>query len=304
MKGIIFLISVVLLTLAISGQSRSQIDTDVQPVIDTEKSFEAVAGAQGIKQAYLNFLSSDSIIFRPGPINGQKYWKESKDPASLLLSRNVTYADVSSNGLMGYTTGNWRIYEKGKSEASAKFGQYVTIWEKKPDGKWQASIDINISHDKLPFSETDRVLKKEQTRDANKREWSPADASMNFTRASMAPEALGGAFEQYAGDDIRFLRDGAPPILGKKDVVKATRKYRSIRFPSNITLFQSADMAYTWNPCKFADSIEGVEEGNCLQVWKLRDKKWEIVLGIYSKIPVEKPPVLQTKEKNTAVQPK
>jgi hypothetical protein len=66
-------------------------------------------------------------------------------------------------------------------------------------------------------------------------------------------------------------------------------------------LFQSADMAYTWNPCKFADSIEGVEEGNCLQVWKLRDKKWLIVLSIYAKVPAEKPPVLQTKEKKTAV---
>jgi ketosteroid isomerase-like protein len=275
---------------------------DVQPVVEAERSFEAVAGAQGIRQAYLDYLSIDSTIFRPGPVNGQEYWKASKDPASLLLSRNVTYADVSSNGMMGYTTGNWRLYERGKSESFAKFGQYVTIWEKQLDGKWLATIDIGISHDKLPFSETDRTLKKGQTRDPNKRGWSPADASMNFTRASMAPEALGGAFEQFASDDIRFLRDDAPPILGKKDVIKATRKYRSIRFPTRIALFQSADMAYTWNPCKFADSDEGIEEGNCLQVWKLRDKKWWIVLSIYAKIPTEKPPVLQTREKKTAVQ--
>ena len=294
------MIATFVLLLSSFVQSPSQVPADVKPLVDTERSFEGVAGAQGIKQAYLNFLSSDSIIFRPGPTNGLEYWKASKDPASLLLSRNITYADIASNGLMGYTTGNWRLYERGKSEALARFGQYVTIWEKKPDGKWKATIDINITHDKLPFSETDRTLKKSQSRDANKREWSPADASMNFTRASMAPEALGGAFEQYAGDDIRFLRDGAPPILGKKDVVKATRKYRSIRFPTNIALFQSADMAYTWNPCKFADSNEGVEEGNCLQVWKLRDKKWLIVLSIYAKLPTEKPPVLQTKEKKIA----
>jgi len=126
---------------------------------------------------------------------------------------------------------------------------------------------------------------------------------MNFTRASMAPEALAGAFEQYAGDDIRFLRDDAPPILGKKDVIKATRKYRSIRFPTKIALYQSADMAYTWNPCKFADSVEGIEEGNCLQVWKLREKKWLIVLSIYSKIPTVTPPVLKGKTKETATKP-
>ena len=291
------------LPISVFSQSQLTLDSAVEPLVNAERSFEAVAGAQGIKKAYLDFLSSDSIIFRPGPVNGQEYWKASKDPASLLLSRNVTYADVSSNGNIGYTTGNWRLYERGKSEASARFGQYVTVWEKMPDGKWQATIDIGISHDKLPFSETDKTLRRDQTRDSNRNGWSPADASMNFTRASMATEALGGAFDQYASDDVRFLRDGAPPILGKKSVVKATRKYRSIRFPTKIALFQSADMAYTWNPCKFADSEEGVEEGNCLQIWKLRDNKWWIVLSIYAKVPNETPPVLRGKSKETATKP-
>ena len=275
--------------------------SEVKPLVDAQRSFVAVAESEGIKSAFTKFLAPDSTIFRPGPVNGQEYWKASKDPASLLLSRNVTYADVASNGKLGYTTGNWRLYERGKSESYAKFGQYVTIWEKKLDGTWQASIDIGISHDKLPFSETDKAIKKEPTRDANLRGWSPADDSMNFTRASMAPEALGGAFERYASDEVRFLRDGAPPILGKKNVIKATKKYRSVRFPSKIALFQSADMAYTWNPCKFADSEEGIEEGNCLQIWKLLDKKWLIVLSIYSKIPTENPPVLQNRDKKAAV---
>jgi ketosteroid isomerase-like protein len=267
-----------------------------------ERSFVAVAESEGIKSAFLKYLAPDSTIFRPGPVNGQQYWNASKDPASLLLSRNVTYADIASNGLLGYTTGNWRLYERGKSESYAKFGQYVTIWEKKPDGTWQATIDIGVAHDKLPFSETDRTLNKEQTRVPNKFGWSPADASMSFTRLSMTPGALGGAFAQFAGEDIRFLRDGFPPILGKKDAVRAAKPYRSIRFPSKIALFQSADMAYTWNPCKFADSDEGMEEGNCLQIWKLRDNKWWIVLSIYSRNRNETPPTLKSSVKNTASQ--
>lgn len=282
------------------AQNRGQFGDDVQPVVNAERSFVSVAESQGIKAAYIKYLAPDATIFRPGPVNGQAFWKTSKDPASLLLSRNVTFADVASNGLLGYTTGNWRLYEKGKSESFAKFGQYVTVWEKKPDETWQAIIDIGIAHDKLPFSETDKTIKADQSRNPNKLGWSPADASMNFTRASMAPAALGGAFEQYAADDVRFLRDDAPPILGKKNVVKATKKYRSIRFPDKINLFQSADMAYTWNPCKFADSVEGVEEGNCLQVWKLRDKSWVIVLSIYAKIPNETPPVLKNKSVTAA----
>jgi len=290
--------------ICLSSHTRSwgQIAADAQPVVDAQRSFVALAESEGIKSAFTKSLARDSTIFRPGPVNGLEYWKASKDPSSLLLSRNITYADVASNGLMGYTTGNWRQYERGKSESYAKFGQYVTVWEKQPDGKWLATIDIGISHDKLPFSETDKILHKRETRDPNKRGWSPADASMNFTRASMAPEALGGAFEQFAADDVRFLRDDAPPILGRKDVIRATRKYRSIRFPERIALFQSADMAYTWNPCKFADSDEGIEEGNCLQIWKLRDKKWLIVLSIYARVPTVTPPVLKPRTKSTTGQ--
>lgn len=279
------------------------VSPDLQPILDAERSFEAIAGAQGIKAAYLRFLAPDSTIFRPGPINGQQYWRASSDPSSLLLSRNITYADISSDGLLGYSTGNWRLYQRGKSEALAKFGQYVTIWEKKLDGTYQATIDIGIDHDKLPFSETDKVPKEKETRDLNKRGWSPADASMKFTRMSMNPGGgLGAAYQQYAAEDVRLLYDGDPPIVGKKNVIEATKTFLSMRFPEKIALYQAADMAYTWNPCQFSNNNEGIEQGNCLHIWKLRGKEWVIVLGIFARVSTAKPPVLRPREKKTATQ--
>ncbi|HYJ90670.1 MAG TPA: hypothetical protein VEV84_05130, partial [Pyrinomonadaceae bacterium] len=247
------------------------------------------------------FLADDSTIFRPSPVNGQDYWKTSTDPSSLLLSRNITYADISSNGMLGYTTGNWRLYQRGKSESYAKFGQYITIWEKKSDGKYLAAIDISINHDKLPFSETDVFPKQKETRDPNRSGWSPADASLSFTRMSMQPGGgLGAAYAQFAAEDVRLLHDGDPPIIGRKNVVEATQTYLSMRFPAKVNLYQAADMAYTWNPCQFAENNEGIEQGNCLHIWKLRGKKWEIVLGIFARVPNDTPPVLKTKEKSTA----
>ena len=296
----------VIFTLFIAAAVRPQIPaapSDTQPILDAERSFEAIAGAHGIKAAYLQFLAPDSTIFRPGPINGQQYWKASTDPSSLLLSRNITYADISSDGLLGYSTGNWRLYQRGKSEALAKFGQYVTVWEKKLDGTYKATIDIGIDHDKLPFSETDRVPKEKETRDLNKRGWSPADASMKFTRLSMNPGGgLGSAYQQYAAEDVRLLYDGDPPIVGKKNVVEATKTFLSMRFPEKIALYQAADMAYTWNPCQFSNNNEGIEQGNCLHIWKLRGKEWMIVLGIFARIPTATPPVLKPRDKKRAAQ--
>jgi hypothetical protein len=131
----------------------------------------------------------------------------------------------------------------------------------------------------------------------NEQGWSPADASMNFLRLSMSNYELSGAYKQFAAEDVRLLRDREPPILGKKKVVSETKHYVSVTFPRKVALYQAADMAYTWNECKFNNSDEGIIEGNCLHIWKLRDKKWWIVLGVFAPAPNDSKPVLKVKSK-------
>jgi len=291
-----------LLIIAFLFSANLYAQVDLRTINDTEQSFEQAAQSKGAKVAFLAYLADDAIVFRPEPVNGKEFWRSHDDLATMLLSRNVTYSDVASNGLMGYTTGNWRLYPRGKSESGAKFGQYVTIWEKKVDGKFYATIDIAIEHEKLPFSVTDLPMPGGQSHDPNKRGWSPADASMKFLRTSMSGSALGGAYQLYAGKDVRLLRDAEPPIIGKKNVISETRHYVSVKFPEKVVLYQSADMAYTWNPCEYANSNEGMEKGNCLHIWKLRNKKWWIVLGVFSRVPNETPPTLKMKQRNTASQ--
>lgn len=271
--------------------------SDLQNMVATDNTFARVISDKGAKPAFLEFLSDDAIIFRPTAVNGKQFWKSFEEPVPMMLVRKSTYADVAANGLLGYTTGNWRLYPRGKSESSAKFGQYVTIWEKKADGKFNASVDIATTHEKLPFAETDPRQPAGQSRDFNKRGWSAADPSMNFLRMSMSRDALGGAYERFAAADVRLLLEDAPPITGRKAVVSEMKRYISVDFPKKVALFQSADMAYLWNACEFSNNNEGNEKGNCLQIWKLRDKKWFIVLGVFARIPNETEPILKIKPK-------
>ena len=266
---------------------------ELQPLIEAQRSFDQSATEKGVKTTFLEFLKDDATVFEPGPVNGKEFWEWSKEDPVTQLERTLTYSDIDATGLLGYTTGNWRTYQKGKSEGLAKFGQYVTIWERAPNGRFMVSVDLAVSHEKLPFSETDRPVLMKQTRDLNLRGWSPADALTNFLRLSMTRAKLGGAYEKFEGDDVRILRDGAPPIIGKKFAVKAMDEYLSIMFPRKYVLFQSADMAYTWNPCNFDNTSEGMVEGNCLHIWKLRKKKWYIVLGAFAPIPNMRKPVLK-----------
>ena len=283
--------------LVLLGASQCFSQMDLQPLLDTQKQFDRAASEQGMKSAFLEFLGDDAVIFQPGAVNGRAYWKSRAADSASYLVRNATYSDIAANGLLGYTTGNWRIYQKGKTEEAAKFGQYVTIWEKNGTGKFHASVDIAVSHEKMSFSVTDGTPRRKQKRDMNKRGWSPADASMNFLKSSMGSDRLGGAYKRYAAEDVRVLLDGAPPIIGKKRVVKEMNDYVSILYPPKVMMFQSADMAYTWNNCSFADSDEGSVQGNCLHIWKLRNKKWWIVLGVMATVPNNRPPVLTEPKK-------
>ncbi|MEO6655880.1 MAG: hypothetical protein ABIO36_07320, partial [Pyrinomonadaceae bacterium] len=272
---------------------------EFQQMYGSERSFELTAAESGAKTAFLKFLATDGIVFLPNPVNGIVFWKSQNEKGSpLILVRNANYADISANGLMGYTTGNWQSYPKGKRDKLSKFGQFVTIWEKRLDGKFYATLDINITHDELPASQSGQGFKTDLRHDPNKRGYSPADASMNFLRMGMTTKAVGNGYKQYAVDDVRLLLDGKPLILGKDNVVSEMKRYTSINFPKKVALFQAADLAYVWNACEYANSKEGTEKGNCLHIWKLRDKKWYIVLGVFARVTDDTPPELKSKPKN------
>lgn len=288
----IFLISV----LALSFCARALAQSDYQEMLDAERAFNQAAADKGTKPAYLAFLSDDSTVFRPGAVNGKEFWNFRKDSATERLVRYISYTDIAANGLLGYTTGGWQLYPDGQKKPATKFGQYVTVWEKR-NGKFLATLDIVVTHDQMSMSDAKQIMPTDETKDMNERGWSPADASMNFLRASMTNEELSGAYKKFAAEDVRLLRDREPPIIGKKRVVEETKHYKSVAFPQKVALFQSADMAYTWNPCKFENSNEGFEEGTCLHIWKLRDKKWWIVLGVFAPTANEMKPQLKTKYK-------
>lgn len=269
---------------------------DMEQMLAAEKVFVQSAAAKGIKTAFLEVLASDSVIFHPEAVNGREYWSKRQDSPASTLVRVPTFGDISYNGMLGYTMGDWRSYPKGKSEAFADFGQYVTVWEKR-NGKFVASLDIGIKHDRLAAAEADPEYRPDRTSDPNIRGWSPADASMNFLKMSMGRERLGAAYKEFADDDIRLLIEREAPIFGRKRVVKATSRYISMEFPKKVALFEAADMAYTWNACQYANSSEGIEQGNCLHIWKLRKNKWRIVLAVFARMDSGKPPEIKVRQK-------
>jgi len=83
-------------------------------ILDAERALVETAAAKGQKAAFVEFLTDDSIIFRPEAINGKDFWTRQSDQAGSQLTRTTMLADVAANGLLGYTTGNWQLKRKEK----------------------------------------------------------------------------------------------------------------------------------------------------------------------------------------------
>jgi len=268
---------------------------EFQAMVDADGSLASYATEYGAKTAYLKYLGDDGVIFKPEATNGKDWWKLQKEELPVVLKRTMEHADIASNGLLGYTTGIWEETPKpgAKGVPSKVVGQYITVWSKKPDGKFYAIIDVMTKFDEAA-PPVGRRMSISQPMDINKRRWSAADPSMKFLRMGMDRGGLGSAFEEWAAEDIRLIIEENPPIFGKKNAVKAMKKYLSVAFPRRVALLESADLAYAWNPCEYANSEEGMEKGTCLNIWKLRNKKWYITLGAFARVPNIVKPTLKT----------
>lgn len=286
MKTLLVLVFSLLFSISLFAQS------DLQKMTDTEQAF-ITALSKGTKTAFLQYLTDDAMIFRPGPLKGKEFWNSQKDTPTLVI-RKPAFADIAYSGQFGYTAGTWESYADGNRGSNAEYGQYVTIWEKRGDDNFRASIDIVVVNDQLSNLGQNKLGSLNQNGDPNAKGWSVTNASMDFFKTSLADKALGKAYKEFADNDIRLLRERQSPLIGKKDVVSETKSYRSVEFPKDVAVFQSLDMAYVWNPCEYADSNEGRESGNCLHIWKLRNNKWWIVLGVFARIPNRIAPTLTT----------
>ncbi len=271
----------------------SHAQVTLQQLLAAERGLAKATAEVGVRDAGLQFFAPDAVIFRPEAINAIEFLR-SRPNIKATATRTLASASVSGNGQLGFTTGEIETFADGRANPPTDFGQYATIWGRREGGTWRPVLEIGTRHEKGIETKWKPEDPKPPRMDINKRKRSAADSTMYFLRMSMSGAKLGGAYRRYSSSDIRFLRDGLPPLIGKKAVAEYTKDYVAVQFPLKVTMIESGDMAYTLNPCQFTNE-EGMETGNCLHVWRLVDKKWWIVLGVFSRNLNETPPILRPK---------
>lgn len=275
MKNVLILILVIFGCVNIFAQSNAQ------KIYDTEKAFEKASAEKGLNQAFIEFTTSDGTCFLTGaPTNCREFWKTT--PASpAFLTWNPTFIDVSSNGALAYSTGNSVYRAKGKSDTTAFYGEYATVWSRQPNGNYLAALDIGISHEQAN-TETNWTSPTDSGKEMNAQRSSAADSSTAFfeTARNMS---LSKAYKTFLAEDARMLREGKMPLIGKKNVMSEMKNFKSkVNFAKRSIFTEAADMAYITNSYTVVDkNNKPTETGNFLQVWKLRGGKWQIVFDVF-----------------------
>ena len=273
---------VLLLGVALSAFGQS----DLQKLVDTEHLFAQVAAESGTKRAFLEFLADDAVVFVPDRVNGKEYWT-ARQPSPSLLSWAPNYADISSSGILGYTTGNWEFRPKGKDDTPAAFGEFITVWLRRPNGTYKFIVDIGVSHDRPVKYATEWTTSDEKIKDLNANNSSPADVSNGFLQtAEQAGPAK--AYSLFGASELRMFREGKAPIIGLKEVLKSLRGSKStVLFARKSTFFGSGDISYNLGTYTLSEGGKAIEKGNSMQIWKVIRGNWRIVLDILKPVPTK-----------------
>lgn len=277
MNTLVFLLVFVILCMPVSAQGT------LQELVAAERAFAALAAEKGTKHAFLANLADDGIVFLPDRVNGKQYWT-SRGESTGLLSWAPNYADVSSNGLLGYTTGNWEYRAKGEDDAPSAFGEFITVWQRMPDDKYKFVVDIGVSHDK-PASYSTELAPPSYPAVPNANNASAADTANQFFE-TVSKKGLAAAYKTFAAENVRTYRENNFPIIGKGRLLSFVKKNkRQTALTKRSVFFQSADIAYTVNTYSETKPEGTAERGNFMQIWKLIDGRWQIVLDIFKPVP-------------------
>lgn len=286
---------------------RAGTDSSLVSIVEVEGRFAGVAAQKSVRDAFLEFLTEDGVIFRPGPVNAREWYFE--QPASPgLLSRRPTYAEVARSNELGYTTGPWEFRQKSEEGEAVTHGHYLSIWRRASEGQWRLVLDLGTPHDppravpsKVEFGpggafdpEAPPVVDVEAEREVLLR------TDRMFSEDSKSHGAV-SAYMSFSTEDIRFYRMNVFPVKGKKAVRRMLNAEPGLYTwePIAAGVSRSGGLGYTYGSARLEVSnvkesekerIETptgeIKHGSYVRIWRKDiDGNWNLALDMSIPMP-------------------
>jgi len=282
------IVSTSAVTCIVSAQKESERTQNRRTLVEMEHAFAKAAATKGTRDAFLEFLADDGIIFQPGPVNGKKLWGE-RPSRKGLLSWEPIFSDVSRAGDLGYTTGPWEFRPNGPDDQPVAFGQYFTIWKKQRDGSWKAVLDRGVSSEKsfatklLQFPLHDEASTYDSKVNVASERAALMKSEEDFSTLS-ARKGATAAFDSYLARDARVLRRNVAPAVGKENaLVLISGSAGTLTWkPTMADVSASGDLGYTYGAFDLKRGDKIIEHGSYVRVWKKDGNGWRVVIDVMS----------------------
>lgn len=254
----------------------------VQKVVDAEMAFAKMSRDKSTKEAFMEFMAHDAIIFANGePVNGMELWKKRPATNGVLYWWPV-FADISLGEDFGYTTGPYQMSKDKDSEPFA-FGYYSTVWKKNGMGTWKVAVDLGIYVEE-PEEENHTLRTVRRPSNKGKKPLPSSKEDLIFIEQSYTQwlNETGNSFlPEYFSKECRIHRSGANPYTSWR-VIEGIREEKQYYFePVDADVAKSGDLGFTYGKVKIESKDGNMEKASYLRVWKRESgTNWKIVLDV------------------------
>jgi ketosteroid isomerase-like protein len=274
-----------ILTLTIVSHASAQ--TPLEEIVGAEKKFAQLSVDQSIRTAFLEYFDENSIAFVKGePVPGHKGWEDREENNAYLFWWPV-WADVSSSGDFGFTTGP-AVFGGERQDAKPTGGTYYSsVWKKNGKGQWKVVADLGTgvydpAENKKDFGSPTFVGAKK-----NKAIGVPADRATMFRLDQQYIAELNKAqisFDRkFLSPYARVHRPGCRPSTNEQEIKALDEKAKFAFEQAGGDIAASGDMGVTWGRVKAQVFREGKESTIPLcymRVWKKEKGRWKILLDV------------------------
>lgn len=285
-----------LMAFGASGAGRA---ADLKSLVRAELAFSRLSEAQGIRASFVACFADDSIIFRPRPVPGRKFYQ---DRAFIPghLSWKPSFADIAASGELGYTTGPYELRKEKASDPVAGRGHFISVWCVQKDGTWKVVFDGGIDYSE-PFT-AEPALDPDRMPDGPAPA-PPADPEKGGAELLALERAISGApagtgalaLVESMSADVRINFSGTQPVRGKEAALAALSKKPGTLLwtPESVFVSKAGDLGYVIGT---SQSAPGAGAGpapvtsSYIHIWKKSAAgRWEIVLQVTVPVPPPAP---------------
>ncbi len=242
-----------------------------------------------MRDAFLENLADDGIVFNPLPVNGRQIW-EARSKSAATLIWEPAFAEISSAEDLGYTTGPWELRPPvEQSTRPTLHGHFHSVWRREAGGPWKVAIDIGGSHPPLdPGVGRGAFTAGPSHAVAASGDRSPSAlreieaAEKGFSR-SAERRGFAVAFAASAARDVRLGREGQAPAVGLAAARKGLRAgdRRARWTPQGSGASRSGDLAYSYGIREWFSSAGATPDTSVfLDVWRREGGRWKLALAV------------------------